>query len=519
MKKLKIPLSQEILIEPAFKDWEKEALYNRKKSFPDPFLNELKKKCRREILNLLSIKKENQLIFMTGHQPEFFHPGVWMKILLINQAVKIFRGIGINLWVDSSYPKNFIEAPFYQEKIKKKKITLFNLPSKKPYFLNPPPSKEEWMRLKEEIIQSLSTLKDPNPLANFKNFSFGVEEILKNSKNLGEFINTLRRNFENEALYCELPLSLICRGAPFLAYFSYILKDFKNFHFHYNKALEVYRKNHKIRSLVNPFPNLKIENNLLETPFWAITPQGKKENIFLDLENFNILIKDEKILNFKENAIGEMIKEIKKIKLLIFPKALTLTLFFRLFFCDFFLHGIGGGKYEEVNQEIILNYFKITPPNFGIASLSLNLLNQKEKIKIEEITGPNQKNPNHALPLAEIIKKLEKTLYEIKHNPQRLIKKADRETLKLIQEKLNLINQIKLKNKNKLYLTLKIKKVNQILEKKLKSLSIRLQNQIKILKEKEAERKIAHFREYPFCFFKVSQINKIINKEINKIKL
>ena len=35
------------------------------------------------------------------------------------------------------------------------------------------------------------------------------------------------------------------------------------------------------------------------------------------------------------------------------PRALTLTLFARLCVADFFIHGIGGGKYDEVTDRII----------------------------------------------------------------------------------------------------------------------------------------------------------------------
>ena len=45
-------------------------------------------------------------------------------------------------------------------------------------------------------------------------------------------------------------------------------------------------------------------------------------------------------------------------------RALTTTLFARLFLGDVFLHGIGGGKYDELTDDIIRRVWGIEPPEF-----------------------------------------------------------------------------------------------------------------------------------------------------------
>ena len=44
------------------------------------------------------------------------------------------------------------------------------------------------------------------------------------------------------------------------------------------------------------------------------------------------------------------------------PACLTLTLFTRLGFADGFIHGIGGGKYDEVTDDIVRRFFRLDPP-------------------------------------------------------------------------------------------------------------------------------------------------------------
>jgi hypothetical protein len=49
-------------------------------------------------------------------------------------------------------------------------------------------------------------------------------------------------------------------------------------------------------------------------------------------------------------------------------RALTTTLFARLFLADLFIHGIGGGKYDELTDELLRRYYECEPPLFLVLS-------------------------------------------------------------------------------------------------------------------------------------------------------
>ena len=53
------------------------------------------------------------------------------------------------------------------------------------------------------------------------------------------------------------------------------------------------------------------------------------------------------------------------------PRALTLTLFVRLLLADQFVHGIGGGRYDQVTDDIIRRHFKFDPPTFSVTTATL----------------------------------------------------------------------------------------------------------------------------------------------------
>ena len=55
------------------------------------------------------------------------------------------------------------------------------------------------------------------------------------------------------------------------------------------------------------------------------------------------------------------------------PRALTLTLFLRLLVVDQFVHGIGGGQYDQVTDRIIADHFKLPPPKFSVATGTMYL--------------------------------------------------------------------------------------------------------------------------------------------------
>ena len=45
-------------------------------------------------------------------------------------------------------------------------------------------------------------------------------------------------------------------------------------------------------------------------------------------------------------------------------RALTTTLFARLFLADLFIHGIGGAKYDELTDAILRRFYGFEPPRF-----------------------------------------------------------------------------------------------------------------------------------------------------------
>jgi hypothetical protein len=65
-------------------------------------------------------------------------------------------------------------------------------------------------------------------------------------------------------------------------------------------------------------------------------------------------------------------------------RALTTTLFARLILADLFIHGIGGAKYDELNDEIIRRFYGFEPPAYLVLSATLLLPFQLPSIRLED---------------------------------------------------------------------------------------------------------------------------------------
>jgi hypothetical protein len=64
-------------------------------------------------------------------------------------------------------------------------------------------------------------------------------------------------------------------------------------------------------------------------------------------------------------------------------RALTTTMFARLFLGDLFLHGIGGGLYDQLTDAIVRRFFQFEPPPFMVTSATMLLPVDREQVSRE----------------------------------------------------------------------------------------------------------------------------------------
>src|SRR5205823_1112929 len=103
----------------------------------------------------------------------------------------------------------------------------------------------------------------------------------------------------------------------------------------------------------HPVPDLAGEGDWLEAPFWAWRGgQKRRERLFMRrcIEGFTLRAGSESWPTLQRGARPEDLvsswQSLQRAGFKIRTRALTTTLFARLFLGDLFVHGLGGGKYD-----------------------------------------------------------------------------------------------------------------------------------------------------------------------------
>ncbi|MEA2086999.1 MAG: hypothetical protein U9O91_02770, partial [Candidatus Caldatribacteriota bacterium] len=453
-----------------------------------------------------------QYIIQSGHQPVFFHPGIWIKNIFLNKLIKFplpDKSLGLNIVLDNDVCKDLnLSLPALSSsgnlKLEKVNFLSSSLAPNLPFEEYPCPSLEMITKFNQDIIHRLKLLESENKdiLNNFKTFSRCLENssriCCQNYKrgNLGEFLGLARRLYEQEIepAYLEIPSSKICDSDEFLSFFLEIIKNIESFSETYNNKLDEYRKLFKIRNRAHPSPNLIIKENLIEVPFWIWREGDQRRKIFiLNEEEKNYLYSTAygKIFLIEEDGFKSLFSLktlLKERGLKIRPKALLLTLYNRLFISDLFIHGLGGAKYDLVTDEIIREFFKVEPPHFLVVSCTL-YLNFK--------SSPGTSDYKISI--------LKNKIRDLEFNPERyvdelpLTKKERNQIGELAEKKTELIKKIKevLSPIEKRKISEEIKAINNFMVEKVRSLKYELSKKLEDEEEKMKQSKVYTFREFP----------------------
>jgi len=197
-------------------------------------------------------------------------------------------------------------------------------------------------------------------------------------RTLGERFVAGRRALERQwgCHNLELPLSRLCATESFAAFAASIVADLPAFQDSYNAAVRDYRRRYRIRNGFHPVPDLGRDGDWLEAPFWAWRRGHARRARLLVRRTAGRLELRVGGETWPDLPIDRSIAAWRRLEsdgFKVRTRALTTTLFARLAVADLFVHGIGGGKYDEVTDALIARYWRIEPPAFLVATGTLRL--------------------------------------------------------------------------------------------------------------------------------------------------
>lgn len=357
-------------------------------------------------------------LLLAGHQPELFHPGVWVKNFALNGLARAHGLTPLNLVIDNDTVKT----------------TALRLPSPATVASDRPHTQAvPFDRWTGEAPYEERPVADPTLFASFADRAGSVlrrweyepllpdfwQEVRRQHERtplLGECFAAARRRFERRwgCVNLEVPIHLLAQTEPFLWFACSLLAELPRFHAVYNDTVRAYRRRYGIRSRNHPVPDLVEEDGFHEAPFWGWRRGQSRRGRLLARrtgERIELRVGPEQwptlpLPRGPSGALDTAWHDLEQQGFRLRPRALTTTLYARLFLADLFLHGIGGGKYDELTDALIRHFYQCTPPAFLVLSGTLWL----------------------PLPAAAVgaddCRRLARTLRDLHWNPQRHLEAA-----------------------------------------------------------------------------------------------
>ena len=458
---------------------------------------------------------ESDRLVVDGHQPQLFHPGVWVKNFVISGLSDALDATPLHLIVDNdSFSRCAIDVPTGP----KEHPSTISVPFDRGH----PDRPWEGARVNDAAlfrafagdVHSLLDQWNIEPLLGQIWPTAVSHAAAKHSLPvcLTAARHTIERRWGLQNL--ELPLSEVCTTEPFLWFATHLLANARCFREVYNRVLAEYRDINKIRSQTHPVPELRERDEWTETPFW-IWREGEyqRSRLFVRLvgDRTELAAEDHPIalLDLSPEADAdkavEQLQELTRQGYHLRTRALTTTLFARLCLADLFVHGIGGAKYDEMTDRIITRFFGLKPPEFMTASATHHL----------PLATPYETTP-------QSLRDLQSTQRDLTYKPEQFLnEKKQAAVQELLDEKESLIaeqQEVDLGTKlgatrrehhRKGYMRFRrLKEINEQLQKHLVEDREQLNRKLEESRQKLAANQILQNREFSFCLFPEEELRE-----------
>lgn len=316
-----------------------------------------------------------QPIIASGHQAELYHPGVWVKDVLANQAAARLDGQPYHFSIDTDSPKHLnVRWPGYAE----------------PLTDDPAVMSAEWTGLLDAPTpQHIGTLNAALRHASESwNFQPLLSEFYASMRRLSLETPKLPHALTNATHELDWRLGLrhhamvtspLWASEPYLVFVHHLLARARQLAADYNGALADYRAQQRIRTKTRPMPDVSVFETSVETPFWLddlATGRRTRPSVFTTDAGWILTLPSGAEFVFDESADGwdaaaRLGQWLRQNEVRLAPRALLLTCFLRLVVADQFIHGIGGGRYDQATDRFIARHFGIEPPTFAVTTATL----------------------------------------------------------------------------------------------------------------------------------------------------
>ena len=362
-------------------------------------LGQWRREARRELLALageqnrrlgltdLPVAVDKPLI-VTGHQCVFFHCGILVKYMLVDQLARRGGGVALNLVVDNDLPKHLnLTAPVRAgDGLKVAEVPLAEPQMEVPMEYQPAPGSDQLARFADRLEQ-LSVgdeLRDA-----LGRIAAVLDEAQRAAGSLADLMMMLNHRLAKSELgldWLELPVSIMAGSRVFAGFVCDMLVNAERVRGCYNGALARWAQGDRAGKSkrsggrgAGPLPELAAQ----ESPFWLFRRGQRRCGLFVRREGDSLVMGDGRadvvsvpvavLSGDPAGGSAALLAALKGCNVGIRPRAVTLTAFARLFLADMFVHGLGGARYDQVTDLFIGDYYGLKPPIFACTSATMHL--------------------------------------------------------------------------------------------------------------------------------------------------
>ncbi|HEY4760708.1 MAG TPA: hypothetical protein VIH42_09020, partial [Thermoguttaceae bacterium] len=229
----------------------------------------------------------------------------------------------------------------------------------------------------------------------------------------------------------EIPQSLVCTLESFHWLVAHLAAQLPRFLAVHNDVVRQYRRMYHIRNASHPVPDLAVEGEWLEAPFWIWSrDHPRRKHLFIKHGRSELVLTDRQDINLNlpitedgdaARAVDRLV-ELEQRGVKIRSRALITTLWARLVLGDLFLHGIGGGNYDRITDRIIERFFNRSPPAFMILSATLHLpIPKTSPLPLGEGQGEGSPASKRDVGPQEDLAAIDQKLRELTYHPERFL--------------------------------------------------------------------------------------------------
>mgnify|MGYP001283816150 CR=1 FL=1 len=434
-------------------------------------------------------------VVMTGHQPELFHPGVWFKNFLVDHLARQVGSVGVHVVMDNDVAKQpAVHVPVRRADGQWHTQRLaFDAPRELvAYEEHRPVDRQTFDSFGERVCETIAPLV-PNPL--LERFWPAVVRDVDRGLSVGDSFVAARSELEREwgVDLQVVQMSRLSATRSFANLVFHLFEQADKFRDVHNQVLAHYRRIHRIRTALQPIPDLRQKGDWIELPCWVWTiDEPDRRHLYVRKSAQSLELSD--LGGFNETlTCGEASGQIDQWQsfcergIKIRPRALLATMYFRLFLCDWFVHGIGGAKYDQITDEIVRKFFGITPPTFQVASSTHHL------------------SIRHAHVSEQDLRVLDKHLRDLKFHPEICAPKSEVASILADEKKFWTAGQWATEH-SAARRHREITRINDSFQRLVQPLRTKILSERGRLLADQASCRVLESREYSFCLFPDKQL-------------